>query len=73
MGCFPSSARQSEDEELNRQARANAAEAAARRQLQYESTPHGRATKASIEKAKREKASATRSAGDGPSMRWQVG
>lgn len=72
MGCFPSK-HSAEDEERNREARANAADAAMRRQQQYEATPHGRATKASIEKAKREQAAASRGASDAPMMRWQVG
>jgi hypothetical protein len=72
MGCLPSKESKEEDER-HREARSNAAEAALRRQQQYEATPHGRATKASIEKAKREQAAATRNAGDAPMMRWQVG
>lgn len=74
MGCIPSKQKTEEEEARHREARANAAEAAVRRQQQYDATPHGRATKASIEKAKREQAAAAaRGASDAPMMRWQVG
>lgn len=61
-----------EEQERHRQARLRAAEAAARRQQDYEATPHGRATKKNIEKMKREQAAGS-GQGDGPLMRWQVG
>jgi hypothetical protein len=71
-GCLGTEKDSPEQEERNRQARLNAADAAARRQTDFEQTPHGRAAKASIEKAKREKGKESR-ANDPPLMQWQVG
>jgi hypothetical protein len=72
--CFGAESAESKADEAERSrlARAKAAEAASRRQAEYEATPHGRATKASIEKAKREQAAQSRP-GDAPLMRWQMG
>lgn len=73
-GCLGigSAETKAEEEERHREARLKAAEAAARRQEEYEATPHGRATKKNIEKIKREEAAGSRP-GDAPLMRWQVG
>jgi len=75
MGCCFSTETEEEraaQAERDREARMRAAEAAERRQQEYENTPHGRATKASIEKANKERAQGG-SSSDGPLMRWQVG
>ncbi|KAG8468054.1 hypothetical protein KFE25_007106 [Diacronema lutheri] len=61
-----------QEEERNRLARLKAAEAATKRQDEYAATPHGRATKKSLENMKREQAAGSRP-GDAPLMRWQVG
>lgn len=68
--CLRDSDSDTNDPILDAQARARAAEAAQRRQQQYEQSAVGRAAKKAAEKSQRERKAGSPNLGDGLATRW---